>query len=272
MRSLLAVVLFVCLWAFAAADARRSSMSLGDVTPILKQPIILAQGGYQNPDATEEKQDFLNIIKDEPESAGTKPPDPDDPVTLDQFFHVAGDEKNALPGAGAGAAGGAAGGGGSGSGNGPAGDEEEGEDRDKAKVVSDEIAVLEKLIADGEAISNVLPEKKSRLADLKKKLDAQRDAHAKEDAQKKLDDQLNLMRQLDEKINKLKSKLDELNESKTELQKEISANQAIVNGSAKPPASANGNDVLPGGSSGPADKAADQGAAAAKSGKFYRRR
>jgi len=129
-------------------------LSLADVSPALKAPIIL---NLDNPNADAEMSQIKSVIQKEPSSANPAKPTEDDSVTVDGSApqskaskHLRGGEE------------------GEGKRKGHHGEESE-EEEDKAHALNQEIKMLEKLIGEGKKIQAALPEKETRLAALKKK-------------------------------------------------------------------------------------------------------
>jgi len=165
-------------------------LSLADVSPALKPPVIL--NNLDNPNADAEMSQIKTVIQKEPSSANpVKPTDDDDIVMVDGSAPNSKERKGGH-------------GGGEGRKGGHGGGEESEEEEEKHNAVNQEIKLLEKLIGEGKKIQAAIPEKEARLAALRKKLGEAKNEQAKAEAHKKLAEQQALLAQLNIKIDKLK--------------------------------------------------------------------
>jgi len=104
-------------------------------------------------------------------------------------------------------------------------DEGDEEDSEKAEIMK-EIAMLERLIAEGKRIQQALPEKEARLNDLRAKLTAAAGQKNKQQAKRKMAEQQKLLDEVNDKIEALQAKLAELNRRKAQIEAVIAKYKA----------------------------------------------
>jgi len=271
MSNTVLLVLAVLCFASVAVEAKRNRiLSLEDAVPVLKKPIIMTNA-QENPEVGAAVTKIAEILSREPLAANVKPAtdDDDDPsdmaptapkvsvADIDQkdidaeiekenrvalgvdstktgankrFASKDGDKKSD----GKGGKDHKDGKKGSDSKGGDSDDDGEEEDSEKAEIMK-EIAMLERLIAEGKRIQQALPEKEARLNDLRAKLLQAAAGKSKQQAKRKLAEQQKLLDEVNDKIEALQSKLAELNRRKAQIEAVIAKYKSQVGGGGSAP-------------------------------------